>query len=173
MLFTLFFITIGHYVLHVAHHIWFCSSICHHHIIVITFINIVFNSTIAMCIVTRLDSPVASLGVTLVLLHCSISCLLIFLHHSLSSFFLLFHGSLTKGCLNLLLWFVAKFSNEKLVGYGFHLFQHFLVKTFHDMTFKFIYLLFLCLCKLFIGDVDNFICTMKKQNHENWVFFCL
>ncbi len=36
------------------------------------------------------------------------------------------------------------------------------MKTFHDMTFKFIYLLSLCLCKLFIGDVDNFICTMKK-----------
>ncbi len=172
-------ITLHHVVHIVFHHYWsLCSSRCSSHlilfkhlsscIIVITFIVIVFNSIIVMCIVTTLDSLIASLGVTLALLHCLISSLLIFLHHSLSSLSLFFHDSLTKGCLNLSLWFVMTLSNEKLVGYGFHLFQHFLVKAFHDMTFKFIYLSSLCLCKLFIGDVNNFICTMKKQNHENW-----
>jgi hypothetical protein len=130
---------------------------------------IVFNSTIVMCIVITLDSPITSLGVT----HSCHSCFVALFNIILLNFL----TSLNIITLVFVPWFfdkrlfefvvVTTFSNEKLVGYGFHLFQHFLVKAFYDMTFKFIYLSSLCFYKLFISDVNNSIYTMKKQNHEN------
>jgi len=122
-----------------------------------------------MCIVITLDYPITSLGVT----HSCHSCFVALLNIILLNFL----TSLNIITLVFVPWFfdkrlfefvvVTTFSNEKLVGYGFHLFQHFLVKAFYDMTFKFIYLSSLCFYKLFISDVNNSIYTMKNQNHEN------
>jgi hypothetical protein len=97
---------------------------------------------------------VSLIVVTFASLHCSISSLLIFLHSSWPSLWFLFHGYLTKSCLNLLLWFITTLQ-WKIDGLWFSFVSTLLVKTFHDMTFRFIYFLSLCLCKLFIGDVNN------------------
>ncbi len=68
MLFTLLFIAIVHNVvratIHVVYHVQFCCIVCHHCVVIVMFIIMMFNYTIVVFIVIALDSLIISHGVT-------------------------------------------------------------------------------------------------------------
>lgn len=166
----------GHYVLHVAHHIWFCSSICHHHIIVITLIIIVFNFTIAMCIVTMLDSLIASLGVIHSCDFCFVALLNIILFY--------FPTSLTINALALVPWFFDK----RLFEFVIVIYYDTRMKNWWVMVFIYFnffgenlswhdFQIYLFVVFMFV-QVIYWWCRQfylhHEKNHENWrkIGFC-
>lgn len=131
---------------------------------------------LSLCWILQLHHLVSVIVVTINLLHCSISSFFIFLHHSLLVLWLLFHGSLTKGCLNLLLWFITTLK-WKIGGLWFSFVSTFFGESFSWHDFQ----IYLFVVFMFVR-VIYWWCRQFHLHHEeakpwklkeNWVLFCL
>jgi hypothetical protein len=119
MLFTLLFIATIHNVVHVpihiVYHVQFCYIVCHHCVVIVMFIIMMFNYTIVVFIVITLDSLIISHGV----IH---SCHLCFV----ALFIVITFGFLTSFNI-IILAFVIGFFGKRLLECCHDLLKHFLV----------------------------------------------